>query len=109
MHVRQTKEAPAKLESQAGQQVYHGARDRVRSMSGEPPPCPASPPAQGLCKAKKGPGAAGQGSLFRPGPGSEELVLSASPPHQARRGRCFCAAVSHQPSPPLGLSLLSFK
>uniref|UniRef100_A0A8B9YV44 Tuberin n=1 Tax=Bos mutus grunniens TaxID=30521 RepID=A0A8B9YV44_BOSMU len=34
MHVRQTKEAPAKLESQAGQQVYHGARDRVRSMSG---------------------------------------------------------------------------
>ncbi|XP_010834055.1 PREDICTED: tuberin-like, partial [Bison bison bison] len=33
MHVRQTKEAPAKLESQAGQQVYHGARDRVRSMS----------------------------------------------------------------------------
>lgn len=34
VHVRQTKEAPAKLESQAGQQVYHGARDRVRSMSG---------------------------------------------------------------------------
>lgn len=36
MHVRQTKEAPAKLESQAGQQVCRGARDRVRSMSGEP-------------------------------------------------------------------------
>ncbi|XP_015992051.2 tuberin isoform X6 [Rousettus aegyptiacus] len=34
MHVRQTKEAPAKLESQAGQQVCRGARDRVRSMSG---------------------------------------------------------------------------
>nr|XP_020742159.1 tuberin isoform X6 [Odocoileus virginianus texanus] len=34
VHVRQTKEAPAKLESQAGQQMYHGARDRVRSMSG---------------------------------------------------------------------------
>ncbi|XP_051037159.1 tuberin isoform X2 [Phodopus roborovskii] len=34
VHVRQTKEAPAKLESQAGQQVSHGARDRVRSMSG---------------------------------------------------------------------------
>nr|XP_025732822.1 tuberin isoform X4 [Callorhinus ursinus]XP_025732982.1 tuberin isoform X3 [Callorhinus ursinus] len=33
-HVRQTKEAPAKLESQAGQQVCRGARDRVRSMSG---------------------------------------------------------------------------
>ncbi|KAL1779937.1 tuberin isoform X1 [Sigmodon hispidus] len=33
-HVRQTKEAPAKLESQAGQQVSRGARDRVRSMSG---------------------------------------------------------------------------
>ncbi|XP_076998273.1 tuberin isoform X5 [Tamandua tetradactyla] len=32
--VRQTKEAPAKLESQAGQQVCRGARDRVRSMSG---------------------------------------------------------------------------
>ncbi|XP_019662830.1 tuberin isoform X3 [Ailuropoda melanoleuca] len=35
-HVRQTKEAPAKLESQAGQQVCRGARDRVRSMSGGP-------------------------------------------------------------------------
>ncbi|KAF6271829.1 TSC complex subunit 2 [Rhinolophus ferrumequinum] len=34
LHVRQTKEAPAKLESQAGQQVCRGARDRVRSMSG---------------------------------------------------------------------------
>uniref|UniRef100_A0A8D2JQR3 Tuberin n=1 Tax=Sciurus vulgaris TaxID=55149 RepID=A0A8D2JQR3_SCIVU len=34
LHVRQTKEAPAKLESQAGQQVSRGARDRVRSMSG---------------------------------------------------------------------------
>ncbi|KAM9208697.1 tuberin isoform 2-T2 [Dugong dugon] len=34
MHVRQTKEAPAKLESQAGVQVCCGARDRVRSMSG---------------------------------------------------------------------------
>ncbi|KAM8950509.1 tuberin isoform 5-T5 [Lycaon pictus] len=34
MHVRQAKEAPAKLESQAGQQVCRGARDRVRSMSG---------------------------------------------------------------------------
>lgn len=38
VHVRQTKEAPAKLESQAGQQVCRGARDRVRSMSGEPLP-----------------------------------------------------------------------
>lgn len=37
LHVRQTKEAPAKLESQAGQQVSRGARDRVRSMSGEFP------------------------------------------------------------------------
>ncbi|XP_020024961.1 tuberin isoform X15 [Castor canadensis] len=34
VHVRRTKEAPAKLESQAGQQVSRGARDRVRSMSG---------------------------------------------------------------------------
>ncbi|KAL0617258.1 Tuberin, partial [Plecturocebus cupreus] len=34
IHVRQTKEAPAKLESQAGQQASRGARDRVRSMSG---------------------------------------------------------------------------
>lgn len=41
MHVRQTKEAPAKLESQAGQQVCRGARDRVRSMSGELLPHPA--------------------------------------------------------------------
>lgn len=40
MHVRQTKEAPAKLESQAGQQVCRGARDRVRSMSGELLPSP---------------------------------------------------------------------
>ncbi|KAI6054301.1 TSC2 [Marmota monax] len=34
LHVRQTKEAPAKLESQTGQQVSRGVRDRVRSMSG---------------------------------------------------------------------------
>ncbi|XP_028904731.1 tuberin isoform X3 [Ornithorhynchus anatinus] len=35
LQVRQTKEAPAKLESQAaGQQVCRGSRDRVRSMSG---------------------------------------------------------------------------
>nr|XP_045017592.1 tuberin isoform X3 [Jaculus jaculus] len=34
VRVRQTKEAPAKLESQVGQQVSRGARDRVRSMSG---------------------------------------------------------------------------
>ncbi|XP_042636705.1 tuberin [Orycteropus afer afer] len=34
VHVRQTKEAPAKLESQAGVQLCCGARDRVRSMSG---------------------------------------------------------------------------
>lgn len=40
LHVRQTKEAPAKLESQAGQQVCRGARDRVRSMSGELLPSP---------------------------------------------------------------------
>ncbi|CAD7683408.1 unnamed protein product [Nyctereutes procyonoides] len=33
-HVRQAKEAPAKLESQAGQQVFRSTRDRVRSMSG---------------------------------------------------------------------------
>ncbi|XP_037013158.2 tuberin isoform X3 [Artibeus jamaicensis] len=33
-HMRQTKEAPAKLESQTGQQVCLGTRDRVRSMSG---------------------------------------------------------------------------
>lgn len=38
--VRQTKEAPAKLESQAGQQVSRGARDRVRSMSGKALPKP---------------------------------------------------------------------
>ncbi|NWH51815.1 TSC2 protein, partial [Fregata magnificens] len=34
LHVRQTKEAPAKLESQAGQQVCRSSRNRVRSMSG---------------------------------------------------------------------------
>ncbi|NXJ97168.1 TSC2 protein, partial [Corythaixoides concolor] len=34
LQVRQTKEAPAKLESQAGQQVCKGSRNRVRSMSG---------------------------------------------------------------------------
>uniref|UniRef100_A0A8C0J8U6 Tuberin n=1 Tax=Chelonoidis abingdonii TaxID=106734 RepID=A0A8C0J8U6_CHEAB len=33
LQVRQTKEAPAKLESQAGQQVCRGSRNRVRSMS----------------------------------------------------------------------------
>ncbi|XP_045142049.1 tuberin isoform X3 [Echinops telfairi] len=57
--VRQTKEAPAKLESQAGAQVCRGARDRVRSMSGghglrvgalETPPThsPGGPSASGL-------------------------------------------------------------
>uniref|UniRef100_A0A674JAG2 Tuberin n=1 Tax=Terrapene triunguis TaxID=2587831 RepID=A0A674JAG2_9SAUR len=35
LQVRQTKEAPAKLESQAGQQVCRGSRNRVRSMSGK--------------------------------------------------------------------------
>lgn len=56
MHARQTKEAPAKLESQAEQQVCRGARDRVRSMSGghglrmgpldaPAPHFPGSPPA----------------------------------------------------------------
>ncbi|XP_041134002.1 tuberin-like isoform X2 [Polyodon spathula] len=34
LHTRQTKEAPAKLESQAGQQIGKAARIRVRSMSG---------------------------------------------------------------------------
>uniref|UniRef100_A0A8C3V699 TSC complex subunit 2 n=1 Tax=Catharus ustulatus TaxID=91951 RepID=A0A8C3V699_CATUS len=34
LQVRQTKEAPAKLESQAGQQVCRSSRSRVRSMSG---------------------------------------------------------------------------
>ncbi|KAM9291366.1 tuberin isoform 1-T1 [Morus bassanus] len=34
LQVRQTKEAPAKLESQAGQQVCRTSRNRVRSMSG---------------------------------------------------------------------------
>ncbi|XP_036135806.1 tuberin isoform X3 [Molossus molossus] len=43
MHMKQTKEAPAKLESQAGQQVCLGARDRVRSMSG-PQTAPVSKP-----------------------------------------------------------------
>ncbi|XP_045676804.1 tuberin isoform X4 [Phyllostomus hastatus] len=46
MHMRQTKEAPAKLESQTGQQVCLGARDRVRSMSGGPTlPGPQTTPA----------------------------------------------------------------
>lgn len=35
LQVRQTKEAPAKLESQAGQQVCRSSRNRVRSMSGK--------------------------------------------------------------------------
>uniref|UniRef100_A0A8C5UEK8 Tuberin n=1 Tax=Malurus cyaneus samueli TaxID=2593467 RepID=A0A8C5UEK8_9PASS len=34
LQVRQTKEAPAKLESQPGQQVCRSSRNRVRSMSG---------------------------------------------------------------------------
>ncbi|MGH0137685.1 UNVERIFIED_CONTAM: hypothetical protein FKN15_021798 [Acipenser sinensis] len=34
LHTRQTKEAPAKLESQAGQQIGKATRIRVRSMSG---------------------------------------------------------------------------
>lgn len=65
MHVRQTKEAPAKLESQAGQQVCRGARDRVRSMSGEPLLHPMT--SQMLLKVsvpRKALGAKGQGGLF---------------------------------------------
>lgn len=57
VHVRQIKEAPAKLESQAGQQVCRGARDRVRSMSGEPPP---PPPPIGATVLRKALGAEGQ-------------------------------------------------
>ncbi|XP_039630623.1 tuberin isoform X3 [Polypterus senegalus] len=34
LHMRQTKEAPAKLESQAGQQINRSTRIRVRSISG---------------------------------------------------------------------------
>ncbi|XFF91248.1 hypothetical protein AB1E18_017467 [Capra hircus] len=81
VHVRQTKEAPAKLESQAGQQVYHGARDRVRSMSGghglrvgalDAPAChfPGSPTSLGSQTAPAGqPEKASAGS---PLPGQKE-------------------------------------
>uniref|UniRef100_A0A673HZA2 Tuberin n=1 Tax=Sinocyclocheilus rhinocerous TaxID=307959 RepID=A0A673HZA2_9TELE len=34
LHIRQTKEAPAKLESQSGQQIGSSTRTRVRSISG---------------------------------------------------------------------------
>lgn len=34
LHTRQTKEAPAKLESQSGQQINTTTRTRVRSISG---------------------------------------------------------------------------
>uniref|UniRef100_A0A8C1XRH8 Tuberin n=1 Tax=Cyprinus carpio TaxID=7962 RepID=A0A8C1XRH8_CYPCA len=47
LHTRQTKEAPAKLESQSGQQISSSTRTRVRSISGDqllfgplPPPGP---------------------------------------------------------------------
>uniref|UniRef100_A0A671KI70 Tuberin-like n=1 Tax=Sinocyclocheilus anshuiensis TaxID=1608454 RepID=A0A671KI70_9TELE len=35
LHTRQTKEAPAKLESQSGQQISSSTRTRVRSISGD--------------------------------------------------------------------------
>uniref|UniRef100_A0A8C7L225 Tuberin n=1 Tax=Oncorhynchus kisutch TaxID=8019 RepID=A0A8C7L225_ONCKI len=52
LHTRQTKEAPAKLESQSSQQLNRASRIRVRSMSGghalragpPPSPSPCAPP-----------------------------------------------------------------
>ncbi|XP_062036593.1 tuberin isoform X5 [Lepus europaeus] len=89
VHLRQTKEAPAKLESQAGQQVSRGARDRIRSMSGghglrvgalDPPTShfPGSPSAPGTQAAPSAkPDRASAGTQ---GPAQERTNLAAYVP-----------------------------
>uniref|UniRef100_A0A8C7N8H1 Tuberin n=1 Tax=Oncorhynchus kisutch TaxID=8019 RepID=A0A8C7N8H1_ONCKI len=55
LHTRQTKEAPAKLESQSSQQLNRASRIRVRSMSGRKRRNSLSPPSPSPCAPPKDP------------------------------------------------------
>ncbi|KAI2668108.1 Tuberin [Labeo rohita] len=71
LHTRQTKEAPAKLESQSGQQISTNTRTRVRSISGGH--ALRAGPAQSLSPLVASPEGEYSGPLPPPGPPLEVL------------------------------------
>uniref|UniRef100_A0A8C1N4H5 Tuberin n=1 Tax=Cyprinus carpio TaxID=7962 RepID=A0A8C1N4H5_CYPCA len=71
LHTRQTKEAPAKLESQSGQQIGTSTRTRVRSISGGH--ALRAGPAQSLSPLVASPEGEYSGPLPPPGPPLEVL------------------------------------
>ncbi|XP_058632531.1 tuberin isoform X4 [Onychostoma macrolepis] len=71
LHTRQTKEAPAKLESQSGQQINSSTRTRVRSISGGH--ALRAGPAQSLSPLVASPEGEYSGPLPPPGPPLEVL------------------------------------
>uniref|UniRef100_A0A671KGM7 Tuberin-like n=1 Tax=Sinocyclocheilus anshuiensis TaxID=1608454 RepID=A0A671KGM7_9TELE len=71
LHTRQTKEAPAKLESQSGQQISSSTRTRVRSISGGH--ALRAGPAQSLSPLVASPEGEYSGPLPPPGPLLEVL------------------------------------
>ncbi|KAA0721866.1 Tuberin Tuberous sclerosis 2 protein -like protein [Triplophysa tibetana] len=71
LHTRQTKEAPAKLESQSGQQINTNTRTRVRSISGGH--ALRAGPAQSLSPLVASPEGEYSGPLPLPGPPLEVL------------------------------------
>ncbi|XP_026105166.1 tuberin-like isoform X2 [Carassius auratus] len=71
LHTRQTKEAPAKLESQSGQQISSSTRTRVRSISGGH--ALRAGPAQSLSPLVASPEGEYSGPLPPPGPPLEVL------------------------------------
>ncbi|XP_016369598.1 tuberin [Sinocyclocheilus rhinocerous] len=71
LHIRQTKEAPAKLESQSGQQIGSSTRTRVRSISGGH--ALRAGPAQSLSPLVASPEGEYSGPLPPPGPPLEVL------------------------------------
>uniref|UniRef100_A0A672R4T4 Tuberin n=1 Tax=Sinocyclocheilus grahami TaxID=75366 RepID=A0A672R4T4_SINGR len=71
LHTRQTKEAPAKLESQSGQQIGSSTRTRVRSVSGGH--ALRAGPAQSLSPLVASPEGEYSGPLPPPGPLLEVL------------------------------------
>ncbi|XP_048051927.1 tuberin isoform X3 [Megalobrama amblycephala] len=71
LHTRQTKEAPAKLESQSGQQINTTTRTRVRSISGGH--ALRAGPAQSLSPLVASPEGEYSGPLPPPGPPLEVL------------------------------------
>lgn len=90
LHTRQTKEAPAKLESQSGQQISSSTRVRVRSISGGH--ALRAGPAQSLSPLVASPEVEYSGPLPPPGPplevlgsqrGEEEHQVSSSSQYSA--------------------------